>query len=559
VTGAATRGAGRWRRAALWLALAALLAVGLTRGLWTPDEPREAEIGREMYLAPGVIPTLNGAAFVEKPPLYYWALAGAYAATGGPSAAAARAVSGLAALLTLAVLFLWLRRAVSERAGWIAVLLLATSSQFALSTHWVLLDPLLMLWTTLAAWAFWERIVRSSPAAGTIPGADHGARFLLLGYASLALAAWTKGLVGPVLVVAGLAVHGLVEERRRPWRAWRAWRPVWLAGFGLLVVASLGLALGAGGGWRAVSTWAWQNHVQRFLDPQGTGHSHAPHYYFVNLPVAVLPWIVPFAALFVPGFWRRLGARLPVARYAAALVGGGFLVLTASATKRETYLLPLLPPLFLLVALACEEWLDRRSGDAPAGPAAWAQAALLALLAPAPAVATMVYLGEFRPGAVAAALVGAGVAVTLLRAAARRRTRAALALGVVAAAVFVVTALAVAAPALEPRKSFAPFLAWADRELPAGAPVYACGADETLLGIVPFRTGRPVVEVGDEHRCEPERGTAGPAFVLLQVKGKGAGRPGPIDGYDLLRVDEIGSGRTFSLWRRHPDEPGGSE
>ncbi len=548
-----------WHRAALWVALAALLAVGLTRGLWTPDEPREAEIGREMYLSPGFVPTLNGAPFVEKPPLYYWALAGAYAATGGPSAAAARAVSALAALATLALLFVWTRRAVSERAAWISVLLLATSSQFALSTHWVLLDPLLMLWTTLAAWALWERIERSA-RADAAPGtaADRGAGYLVLGYAALALAAWTKGLVGPVLLVAGLALHGLVEDRRRPWRAWRTWRPAWLAGFGLLVVASLGLALGAGGGWRAVSTWAWQNHVQRFLDPQGTGHSHAPHYYFVNLPVAVLPWIVPFAALFAPEFWRRLGARLPVARYAAALVGGGFLVLTLSATKRETYLLPLLPPLFLLVALVCEDWLERLDSRRGAGAAAWGQAGLLALLVVAPPVATMVYLRQLRPAALAAALATAAVAVALLAATARRRLRGAFALGVGAAGLFVVGALAVAAPALEARKSFAPFLAWADRELPPGAPVYACGADETLLGIVPFRTGRPVVEIGDEHRCEPGGGAAGPAYVLLQVKGRGAGRPGPVGGYDLLRVEEIGSGRTFSLWRRHLEVPGGS-
>ena len=34
--------------------------LGLGRDLWTPDEPREAEIGREMLLAPSIVPTLNG-------------------------------------------------------------------------------------------------------------------------------------------------------------------------------------------------------------------------------------------------------------------------------------------------------------------------------------------------------------------------------------------------------------------------------------------------------------------------------------------------------------------
>ena len=84
---------------------------GLSRGLWTPDEPREAGIIREMYIAPDVIPTLNGQPFIEKPPLYYWIAAFSFRIAGGPSVAAARAVSGLAGLLTLGVLFVWVWRA----------------------------------------------------------------------------------------------------------------------------------------------------------------------------------------------------------------------------------------------------------------------------------------------------------------------------------------------------------------------------------------------------------------------------------------------------------------
>src|ERR1700688_2909831 len=86
------------------LALAMLALLGCNRGLWTPDEPREAEISREMALSPSVIPTLNGQRFIEKPPLYYWVVAAVYRLTGGPSVLAARGVSvvaGLATLLTL--------------------------------------------------------------------------------------------------------------------------------------------------------------------------------------------------------------------------------------------------------------------------------------------------------------------------------------------------------------------------------------------------------------------------------------------------------------------------
>ncbi|MGA2364636.1 MAG: hypothetical protein ABSG12_03985, partial [Steroidobacteraceae bacterium] len=98
------------RRAGPWwlpLALLVLALLGCNRGLWTPDEPREAEISREMALAPGLIPTLNGQRFIEKPPLYYWTVAAVYRLSGGPSVPGARAVSVAASLATLAVLYAW--------------------------------------------------------------------------------------------------------------------------------------------------------------------------------------------------------------------------------------------------------------------------------------------------------------------------------------------------------------------------------------------------------------------------------------------------------------------
>src|SRR5450631_2071740 len=114
--------------ASIYLALLLLAVLGCNRGLWTPDEPREAEISREMALAPGVIPTLNGERFIEKPPLYYWTVAAVFRLTGGPSVAAARAVSIAAAAATLALLVAWGSAAHSRAAGWLAALMLASSA-----------------------------------------------------------------------------------------------------------------------------------------------------------------------------------------------------------------------------------------------------------------------------------------------------------------------------------------------------------------------------------------------------------------------------------------------
>jgi len=191
-------------RAQTWLALAGLLAIsflGLARDLWTPDEPREAEIAREMWLAPTIVPRLNGERFIEKPPLYYWTVAAAYSVLGGPSAAAARAVSALAAFGTLAIVLFWGGRMFSPIVGLAAAVGLATSAQFMWTSHWIVMDSLLMLFTTAALWAAHE-LVRGGASRNV----------LLAFYAAVLAALWTKGPIGPVLVAGGLLVYAATRR-----------------------------------------------------------------------------------------------------------------------------------------------------------------------------------------------------------------------------------------------------------------------------------------------------------------------------------------------------------
>ncbi len=66
------------------LALAPLWLVGIFgRALWTPDEPREADIAWRMSLqSDRTLPQLAGRPFLEKPPLSYWMSARAVVARG---------------------------------------------------------------------------------------------------------------------------------------------------------------------------------------------------------------------------------------------------------------------------------------------------------------------------------------------------------------------------------------------------------------------------------------------------------------------------------------------
>src|SRR5450631_466084 len=129
---------GRLARLSVLFGLLLLALLGCNRGLWTPDEPREAEISREMALSPAVIPTLNGQRFIEKPPLYYWVVGAVFRLTGATSVLAARGVSVVAGLATLLLLLHWGATAHSRSAGLISACMLATSVQFMVSSHWVL-------------------------------------------------------------------------------------------------------------------------------------------------------------------------------------------------------------------------------------------------------------------------------------------------------------------------------------------------------------------------------------------------------------------------------------
>jgi len=114
-------------RTLLLFAVAALIgcsliwfALAVQRPLANPDEGRYAEIPREM-LASGdwITPHLNGLAYVEKPPLQYWATALTYQLFG-VNEWAARFWTLFAAWLDVALVYLFARRMWGRRVATVA-------------------------------------------------------------------------------------------------------------------------------------------------------------------------------------------------------------------------------------------------------------------------------------------------------------------------------------------------------------------------------------------------------------------------------------------------------
>ena len=529
-------------RAQTWLALAGLFAIsflGLARDLWTPDEPREAEIGREMWLVPTIVPRLNGESFIEKPPLYYWTVAGAYALFGGPSAAAARAVSALAAFGTLALVLFWGRRVFSPVVGLAAAVGLATCAQFMWTSHWIVMDSLLMLFTTAALWAAHE-LVRG--------GASRNA--LVVFYLGVLAALWTKGLIGPVLIGAGLLAYAAA---RRSFAVLRPLHPFMGAAFVLLMTAALAAAIAADAGWGAVREWLWVNHVERITNPATTGHDQPVLYYLWTVPTAVFPWWLPFAALFRPSAWTRDKTPWHEDKlFLATATLGMVLLLSVPATKRGLYLMPVLPPLMLLLAAVAAEWWTSGAPRRLRGAVWLAQAALVALFAAVPTAGALAYLHVTDPRATSFLIAVAFLVVALALFSLRDERARALATLATCAIASVVGLLAIAAPLAAPRKDMSPFVAWVGAQLPSSEPLYVTGeVDETLDGIVPFVTGRRATAIG-----AAEIAAAQPHFVLVQGK-NGARTAAALSApYRLLANSEVGTDRYLALWSRD-DEPRG--
>src|SRR5262249_20480016 len=202
----------RIRPAFLLVAAAALISFFVGLGsipITSPNEGLYAEVAREMAAgASPIIPRANDVIYLEKPPLLYW-LAALSMRTFGENAIAVRLPSALAALATALLVAAAGRRLVlsggpcgppsplgSRRTGVLSGVIFATSMGLVIVARQVIFDSLLTLWITLALLSFWFGTAEED--------AGNGRGLLAVGYASLALALLTKGLVGvalPALIV----------------------------------------------------------------------------------------------------------------------------------------------------------------------------------------------------------------------------------------------------------------------------------------------------------------------------------------------------------------------
>jgi 4-amino-4-deoxy-L-arabinose transferase-like glycosyltransferase len=337
------------------VALAPIWLIGiLDRGLWTPDEPREADIAWRMSQQNDrTLPQLAGTPFLEKPPLSYW-MSAAGLRLLGDSAPAARSPNILYALLTaLAVGALALAMSDSTAAV-IAALVTATGIIVFRVTVWLAPDACLLAGCAISLLGAY--LGYTSPAG----------RRKLLGYclmhAGAAMGFMAKsapGWMAPALALASLIAW---ERRWSELARWELYAGLILQGaiIGPWIFAVTRTAHGSD----ALLALFWHNVVGRFAKIAApaaldytSGHKAAIGKYFIELPVYLLPWTLLVVAA-LRRAWDKV--RLPGPegtpwRFALTASIPFLVVLSFAATARDIYSAPALLGFGVLVALWLRE------------------------------------------------------------------------------------------------------------------------------------------------------------------------------------------------------------
>jgi 4-amino-4-deoxy-L-arabinose transferase-like glycosyltransferase len=408
------------------------------RPLFNPDEGRYAEIPREMVAGGDwVVPHLNGLAYIEKPPLQYWATAVAYRAFG-QSVFAARFYVAACALATLLVVGFTARRMWGVAAGWRAAAVLSSMALFVILGQLLTLDMSLTFYMTLSLAAF---LLAQQPAHGAQASASEGGAatgWMMVAWLATALGVLTKGLIAAAIPVAVLALYSLYTRDVGPWRRTGA---LWgLPLFFLITVPWHWLAARRTPGF--LEFFFVREHLARYLTP--SADRLEPWWFFVAVFLAgCIPWTVPALRALALG-WRR--PRVAAGPPSRALIPRSFdarvflwlwvafvcVFFSLSDSKLIPYILPALPALALLMAAApSSTWRRDTSITAMIGLVAAMAALLAAAIGPKylPATARgQCFALLARPLLEAAALLAVSGAVVLVN---RRRepTRDALVLG----------------------------------------------------------------------------------------------------------------------------------
>jgi 4-amino-4-deoxy-L-arabinose transferase-like glycosyltransferase len=320
-------------------------------GLIEPDEGRNAEVAREMATTNNyVLPHLNGLPYLDKPVLFFAAVAAAIEVFG-PTEFAARLASLLLGLATAALTGWFASRFWGRDAAVVAATATATAPLALGLSRVVIMDTMLSFFAVLALVSFFIAIEKRSEAPPELPIRWPWYVWTLIAWAAMGLGVLTKGPVAfavPLLVAAPYAVW-----RRASLAVWHPLGPA----------VMLGLVLP----W----VWAVSREIPNYLHYVVVTETWArmttdelrrtePIWFFVPVLLAgTFPWSI----VALSNLRSRWAPEEPTDRrlrlYLLLWLVVPLIFFSLSRGKQEQYMLPLVPAIALLIA---SRWTGRPKG-----------------------------------------------------------------------------------------------------------------------------------------------------------------------------------------------------
>jgi 4-amino-4-deoxy-L-arabinose transferase-like glycosyltransferase len=361
-----------WVQTLILLVFCSLLFIlGVGRwDLWNPDEPRYAQVAKEMVdRGDWVLMHVNGNTYVDKPPLFFWLIALSSFLWQGFTSFSVRFPSAFLSTLTVLLTLFLGKKLYNSRTGFLSALILATSFEFAYLSTRANIDATLTFLITASLFLFFGWYQYSPPHSASLPQEEkqevrenwvksgNRRNLLIYGfYISMAFATLAKGPVGFILPLLISLVYLSVQK---DWKAMKRMRL--LTGMLLLIVIVLSWYLPAvlKGGQTFLNETLLHQTIVRFA--KGTSHVRPIYYYFANFPVDFLPWFLFLPGAIVYGLSKRREGISKDFLFLLVWFVVIFLFFSFSKGKRAIYLLPLYPAASLLVGRFWNDYLSSSS------------------------------------------------------------------------------------------------------------------------------------------------------------------------------------------------------
>lgn len=323
------------------------------------DETRYAIMSRDLlHSADWNSLMLNAVPFLEKPPLYFWLVAGSIKLFGGFTEFAVRLpIAVLASFITFFTYFLG-KKVISRKFGMISALILLSSIFFLILSHIAILDMVLTVFVTAAIYCgFLTHFCEEK----------NKKYFWWYFYLFAALGFLAKGILALAIPAVVIFAYNFVTKTAKD-----IFKPVNLIpGLIIFLIASLPwhVIMYLEYGKEFIKQYFLIHHFARFINSEYIGRER-PFWFFIPVFfLGFMPWSFAFVAFIADGFkklskkyktaegkvlkklWATLDAQnneQKLVLFASLYFVIVFLLFSVSSTKLPTYILPVFPAAALL-------------------------------------------------------------------------------------------------------------------------------------------------------------------------------------------------------------------